>query len=198
MHAWGYIEEVATRAIHVIWTTYMTWPPGDPRRHWSSLFDMYGRLIKAGHRLNLPDPVTLKRANELAKEPPKILSPIEIDLVAEIIGAHCPYSPQHAGGYVKIPRFVPIAAAVERTHTHLLLEPLSMDIGEVVGRLKSATSSAVCLLGNTDRSRTWTRGYWKVFVFEEPAVPIIADYVERHNVRQGLTPAPYNWIRPIK
>src|SRR4051812_24923182 len=105
----------------------MTWPPGDSRGHWSSLFDLYGRLKEKGHKLNLPDPVTLKHAQGLAKEPPKILSPSEIDLVADVIGAHCPFSPGHARGYVKIPGLVPLAAAIERTHTHLLLEPLSMD-----------------------------------------------------------------------
>jgi hypothetical protein len=156
-----------TCAIHVIWTTYMTWPPGDSRGHWSSLFDMYGRLIETGHKLNLPDPVTLKHAQDLAKEPPKILTPIEIDLVADVIGAHCPDSPQHAGGYVKIPGLRPIAGAIERTHTHLLLE------------------------------RTWTGGYWKVFIFEDNVVPIVANYIEQHNLRRNLPRAPYHWIRPI-
>jgi hypothetical protein len=187
---------MATRAIHVIWTTYMTWPPGDPRGHWSSLFDLYRRLIEKGHKLNLPDPVTLKHAQVLAHEPPKTLLPAEIDLVANVIGAHCPYTPQHAGGYVKIDGFCPIAAAVERTHTHLLLEPLSMDIGQVVGRLKSATSSAVCFLGNTDRRRTWTTGYWKVFLFEDEVVPIVANYIEHHNERRGLPRTSHDWIHP--
>lgn len=175
----------------------MTWPPGDHRGHWSSLFDLYGRLLKDGHRLNIPDPITLKHAQDLAIEPPKILSPAEIDLVADVIGAHCPDSPQHAGGYVKIPGLKMIAGTIERTHTHLLLEPLSTDIGEVVGRIKSATSSAVCLLGQTNRSRTWTKGYWKVFLFEDAVVPVVASYIEQHNLRRGLPPAPYNWLHPL-
>src|SRR5437879_13230424 len=87
VHARGYIAKMGTRAIHVIWTTYMTWPPGDARGHWSSLFDLYGHLIERGHKLNLPDTITLKHAQSLATEPPKVLSPIEIDLVADVIGA---------------------------------------------------------------------------------------------------------------
>ena len=63
---------MSTVAIHVIWTTYMTWPPGDPRGHWSPLFDMYGGLIERGHKLNLPDPVTLQMATELARESPRV------------------------------------------------------------------------------------------------------------------------------
>src|SRR5262249_32149631 len=129
-----YDSDMSTRGIHVIWTTYMTWPPGDPRGHWSPLFDFYGRLIQEGHQLNLPDPITVQRATKNAKEPPNILSPAEIDVVADVIGGICPYSPQHAGGFVKIPELEILAAAIERTHAHLLLKPISMDIGDVAGQ----------------------------------------------------------------
>ena len=70
-HARGYIQFLmSTVAIHAIWTTYMTWPPGDRRGHWSALFDLYGALIERGHKLNLPHPITLERATSLANEPP--------------------------------------------------------------------------------------------------------------------------------
>ena len=70
---------------HVIWTTYMTWPPGDDRGHWSPLFDLYGHLIEQGHRLNLPDPVTRSRASEWAREPPRVLTPSDRRIVADTI-----------------------------------------------------------------------------------------------------------------
>jgi hypothetical protein len=73
-------------AIHAIWTTYMTWPPGDARGHWSPLFDFYGHLLDEGHHLNLCDVSTVHHATQLAKEPPKVLTQEEQDIVAETIG----------------------------------------------------------------------------------------------------------------
>ena len=64
----------------------MTWPPGDARGYWSALFDFYGHLIDDGHHLNLPDPTTLHHATQLAKEPPKILTEQEQQIVADTIG----------------------------------------------------------------------------------------------------------------
>src|SRR5438046_7801362 len=77
---------MGTRAIHVIWTTYMTWPPGDPRGHWSALFDLYGRLLDGGHKLNLPDKETHRRSLELAKEPERVLTSLDQKIVADTIG----------------------------------------------------------------------------------------------------------------
>jgi hypothetical protein len=77
---------MSTVAIHAIWTTYLTWPPGDPRGHWSPLFDFYGKLIAQGHRLNLPDPATVQHAKSLAKEPERVLAPEDQQIVADTIG----------------------------------------------------------------------------------------------------------------
>src|SRR5436190_762642 len=66
------------------------------------------------------------------------------------------------------------AAAIEPNHVHLQLAPLAHDIEDAVGRLKSQTSSALLKLPeNWDRKRTWTAGYWKVFLFDLPTVPIV-------------------------
>lgn len=40
-------------------------------------------------------------------------------------------------------------------------------------------------------------GFWKVFVFDVMAIPDIQNYIEDHNRRRGLPPAPYPWIRPF-
>ena len=177
-------------AIHVIWTTYMTWPPGDPRGHWSPLFDFYGHLIDQGHHLNMPDPATLVHATALAKEPPKILTPDEQQIVADTIG--------DVMRTPTVPRFQVLAAAVERTHTHLLLSWLNEAIDRIVGRLKGRSSSEVIARGaEPGRHRTWTAGYWKVFLFEERSIPIVGRYIEAHNERRGLPPVPYEWITPL-
>ncbi len=86
---------MSTRGIHIIWTAYMTWPPDDPRGHWSPLFDLYGRLKQTGHRLNMPDPTTYGRAQTLAKEPPKVLAFEEIAVVAATLDTLLQQPPAH-------------------------------------------------------------------------------------------------------
>ena len=166
----------------------MTWPPGDARGHWSPLFDFYGHLIDRGHHLNVPHPVTVTRATELAKEPPKILTPDEQQIVADTIGE---VLRMHMKGASIV------AGAIERTHVHLLLTGLNEPIDRVIGRLKGRSSSAVIRRGSQpDRTRTWTAGFWKVFLFEERSVPIVGQYIEAHNERRGVAAAPYEWITP--
>lgn len=180
---------MSTVALHTIWTTYMTWPPGDPRGHWSPLFDFYGQLAAQGGQLNLPDPVTYNRSTELAKESPRILTQTDQQIVAETI----------ADVFLNDLRDqIPIHAfAIEKNHAHLLLGKMDTSIDQVVGRVKSRTSSQLIKLGSEqDRKRTWTSGYWKVFIFDSPIVPAVQQYIENHNIRRGLSGAPFPWIRP--
>jgi REP element-mobilizing transposase RayT len=86
------------------------------------------------------------------------------------------------------------AAAIEPNHVHLLLGPVDEDIARVIGRLKGTSSSAVGLLPrNRHRTRVWTAGYWKVFLFDELAVAVVKAYIDAHNVRRGLPAEPFGW-----
>ena len=168
----------------------MTWPPGDRRGHWSALFDFYGRLIERGHKLNLPDPQTVARAEELAKEPERVLNELDRRVVADTIGIVLRDDLEG-----RVPTY---AGAVERTHTHLLLGETTINIDKLIGRIKSRTSSAVIKSGSEPwRTRTWTTGFWRVFVYDVTAIPDIQRYIERHNERAGLPPAPHPWITPF-
>lgn len=184
-----YNRGMGTRGIHVVWTTYMTWPPGDRRGHWSPMFDLYGRLKMAGHRINLPHDVSVTHAQVSAADPPKVLTPGERVIVAHELSHHV--TPGKPGS-------ICYAAAIEDNHVHLLLGPLSEDIGKYVGRLKGRTSSVMRKLpANADRKRIWTAGYWKVFLFDDEAVTAVARYIGQHNVRRGLPATPYDWVTPL-
>jgi hypothetical protein len=181
-----------TLAVHLIWTTYMTWPPGDPRGHWGPLFDMYGRIRERGGQFHFPDPETRRRAAELAKEAPKFLNASEAGIVGAAIGKLVRITPE------AIERPAPPlawAAAIETNHVHLLLGPIEEDIQKCVGRIKGTSSSDVLdLEENQDRKRVWTSGYWKVFLFDELAVATVKEYIGAHNVRRGAPCEPYSWI----
>jgi len=192
-----------TVAIHLIWTTYMTWPPGDARGHWSPLFDFYGHLIASGHHLNLPDPTTMHHSHSVAKEPVKLLNHAERQLIGDVLGDHLVPSahPGQGRGYVKTPLpFSPprcLAAAIEANHVHLLIGPCEENIDRFAGRLKGRTSSELKKLPvNTQRQKIWTEGYWKVFLFDEEAVRAVRRYIEAHNERSNPAPSPYEWIVP--
>src|SRR5262249_55240466 len=121
-----------TRGIHLIWTTYGSWLPGDDRGHWSALFDLYGGIIKRGGKLNKPDNVTRPRARRLMAGSPKLLVAEEIATVAAELAQHvAPHGP---------PAW---AAAIEANHVHLLVGPLTEDVKLFAGRIKGRTSSAV-------------------------------------------------------
>jgi REP element-mobilizing transposase RayT len=155
-----------------------------------SLFDFYGHLIAQRHQLNVPDPVTVKCAMAQAKEPERVLTSDDQQIVGETIGL---ILRDDLEGRVAV-----YAGAIERTHVHLLLDPADFEIDRLIGRIKGRTSSAVIHRGSERwRTRTWTTGFWKVFVFDVTAIPDIQNYIEDHNLRRRLARAPFGWIRPF-
>lgn len=177
------LKTVNTLAIHLVWTTYGTWLPGDPRGHWSPLFDVYGHMRERGGKLNPGDTTTHQIAAERMSEPTKRLSLIEELLVGQSIAETC-------RGVLH-----PLAVAVEPTHVHLLIKGTTVPVGEVVGRLKSNSGARLLRLPiNLGRQRVWTTGYWKVFLFDEKAVATVQSYIERHNTDRGLPAKRFDWI----
>ncbi len=190
-----------TCGIHVIWTTYGSWLPGDPRGHWSGLFDLYGRVDRhTRHQLNSCDKTTLRRAKSLLKEPSKTLSNDEIQMVAHVIADHI------APGFTtnQITPGMPgaiwgvYALAIEPIHVHLLLSPMNETLSVLVGKIKSQSASALLKLpSNQGRTQIWTAKYWKVFLFDGESVHIVRKYIESHNIRNGLPVRPWSWIMDV-
>ena len=179
-----------TVGIHVIWTTYMTWLPGDSRGHWSALMDLYGHIVRTGGRLNLPDAITVEHAKEVAEGTAVVLCAEEQTAVADRIGRMLADDSIIRGSRV-------FAVAVEPTHMHLLFSSLQYNIDNVVGRIKSQTSSMLLeMRGNPEVRRIWTNGYWRVFLFDAEGVAAVQDYVEEHNERRGMARSPHAWLRP--
>ena len=173
-----------TKGIHATWTTYGTWLPGDARGHWSALLDFYGHVLHRGQQLNPPDAATQTRATSLMREPQKVLNEEELRLVKQTLDDYL--APGMPGETWRIQ-----ATAIERTHVHLLFGPLNDPIGEVVGTIKSRTSSALLKLPiNQDRRRIWTTGYWKVFLFDDHAMAQVGEYINAHGGRRGSRAEP--------
>ena len=184
-------------AIHIVWTTYRSWMPGDARGHWSPLFDIYGRLTRAGHRLNIGDEITRKVSAEAATGEPRRLDDREAEIVAACIGACLVGGPEvgTAGG---TPAGVwhAYAAAIESQHVHLLLATGEEPISRFVGRVKGKSSSQIGRASGRPGQRVWTAGLWRVFLFDHTAVLAARDYIIRHNIRRGLPADPFDWVTP--
>ena len=150
----GGLKEIAILGVHWVWSTYGSWLPGDARGHWSPLFDVYGRIVERGGKLNMPDSVSVREAFDLGKEPPKVLNVAEQRIVECAISKliRPPGAPDPNDT-----RPVVWAAAVEPTHVHLLTSVPREKFGAFVGRLKGTSSSAV-LAEFPGRTRTWASG----------------------------------------
>ena len=186
-----------TLAIHTVWTTYLTWLPGDKRGHWSPLFDLYGGLLRDGHQLNMGDEGTRKMAANLATGKPKYLRGSEIAMAAQTIAEVI-----RGGSAVGVANGVPAAAwtvyaaALEKQHVHLLLAANAESVSHVVGRIKGKSSSRIGKADGNPGQRVWTAGFWRVFLFDAAAVRATRNYITHHNIRRGMPPDPFNWITP--
>jgi hypothetical protein len=181
-------SRMATVGIHLVWTAYGTWLPGDDRGHWSPLHHFYGDVIARGGQLNRADLTTREYARERLTESPKILTRDERIAVATTLGTLL-------GGRDQPKAY---AAAIEENHVHVLLGPVEEKIHVTAGRLKGCTSRDVLKLpANSERTRTWTAKYWKVFLFDDTAFFAVKRYIEEHNIRRGLPASPYDWLAII-
>ncbi len=186
-----------TRAIHVVWTTYMSWLPGDRRGHWSPLLDFYGRLIRQGHRLNIADEITRHAAANIACGTARYLTPADILLTADTIGNIIPGGPEvgMADG-TPAARWTIYAAAIESEHLHLLLAANTEDVSKLVGRIKGKSSRAINAANQRIGETLWTSGFWRVFLIDWETLRAARSYIVNHNIRRNIPVDPFPWITP--
>ncbi len=172
----------------------MSWPPGDKRGHWSPLFDFYGRLRSAGHRLNVADEITRSVARAKASGDPVSLNESQRRLVAGVIGGVIRGGPEVgiAAGQPAA-EWIALAAAIEPEHVHLLVAANDEPISRLVGRVKGKSSS---LIGHGSGQRVWTTGFWRAYLFDRHAIDCVRDYIAQHNIRRGLPADPFDWLTP--
>ena len=186
-----------TLAIHVVWTTYMSWLPGDKRGHRSPLMDFYGRLIARGHQLNIADEITRLAATAIARGTARHLEPADTLLAADTIGQVIPGGLEVGMADGKpASRWTIYAAAIEREHLHLLLAANTEDVSKLVGRVKGKSSRTINHANGCTGKTLWTAGFWRVFLFDWDAVRAARNYIVNHNVRRNIPVDPFPWITP--
>lgn len=171
-----------TLGFHIVVSGYGLWLPGDGRGHWSESWDAQVGFIEP-HSLHAGDPVRLRIARERMKHPPVRLGPGMAAAVVAAIGrcaAESDWTVQ--------------AASIESTHTHLLLTYSLRDVGTTIKWIKDQATKAVHV-ETRHRGPVWCKGHWCTFVFDVAAWDNARAYIERHNVRRGLGPLPYDFLK---
>jgi REP element-mobilizing transposase RayT len=170
-----------TLGYHIVISGYGLWLPGDSRGSWSEKWDEQLGFIEP-HMLHPGDPVRLRMAKERMKHPRVILSDAMADSVVLAIGQCAAQSDWRV-----------IAAAIEPSHTHLMLSFTRRDIDSTVKWLKDQATKAIHR-ETLHKGPVWCKGKWCSFIFDEVVWLRTKTYIELHNVRRGMDVQPYDWI----
>jgi REP element-mobilizing transposase RayT len=172
-----------TLGYHFVKSGYGLWLPGDDRGHWSEAWDDEIGYTEP-HKLHPGDPIRRRMAEERMKHPPVRLTEAMARAVVDAIG-ECVRSSE--GGLTIV------AAAIEPTHTHLLIRYSGRDIDKTSKWLADQTTKAIHRHTNHQGS-VWGKGKWCSYVFDEGHGEIAMQYIERHNLRHGRAAKPYPFI----
>jgi hypothetical protein len=143
-----------TIGCHLVKSAYGLWLPGDTRGHWSSAWDEQIGYYEP-HHLHIGDPIRERMAKERMKHPPTQLSPAMIGAIAHALGK-CVIE---SDGRV-------VAAAIERTHMHLLLTYTERDIHNTAKWLAQRTTKEIHKTTSFN-GPVWCEGKWLEYVFDE-------------------------------
>ncbi|MCH7988238.1 MAG: hypothetical protein IID46_03705 [Planctomycetes bacterium] len=172
-----------TLGYHLVKSCYGLWLPGDDRGSWPEAWDEEIGFVSP-HKLHPGDPARKRMAKERMAHPPLRMTPSMINVVIETI-TNCI---QRSGGGLTV-----VAASMESTHMHLLIPYVGRDIENTAKWIADQTTKSVHR--QTDyQGPVWCKGKWRSFIFEKSHWENTIDYIERHNVRRGLSRAPYSFI----
>ena len=176
-------------AYHVIFTTYGTWLPNDPRGSFSK--DMYneelGSLsgIHYGRRNPQPSKAALRRF-WTAAAPRLSRRPYFIDGATR---------PNIAKGFAEVVNRLDLAVracAIMNDHVHLLAMRSGHRIEYLAGQFKGGATRVLGL-----RRTPWARGCWKVFIDNEEVLRCAACYIERNPITAGIVLQHWDFVTPL-
>ncbi len=181
------------RGYHIIFSAYGFWLPNDPRGSWSDfvgsweLFLAAGKATKTDERRSVAARTHDREARLAAKE--SLTRP-----AVKFNGAQARAVGRGFGEYVAKSGLPIRACSIMPEHVHLVTGPFRLSVESVVIQLKGAATKQ--LIGEKihpfdGNEKCWTRGEWKVFLFQEGDVARAIRYVEQNPVKDGK-PA-QNW-----
>jgi len=176
-------------AYHVIFTTYGTWLPNDPRGSYSKKIyneqlRMLGR-IKYGRQDPAPAKNLLLKfwtaATPNLTHPPFFIG----DNTRPIIAAGFKTVVQRLG--IKIG-----ACAIMNDHVHELILRSKYRIEYVVNQLKGGATQTLKM-----KQTPWTRGCWKVFISDDETLLAAARYIQANPIAAELPAQSWDFVTPL-
>jgi REP element-mobilizing transposase RayT len=173
-------------AYHIVFTTYGTWLPNDPRGSFSK--QIYNQKlaivapIKYGRQEELPNRENLKsfwtEASGKLKRKPYFIDENARQIIADS------FYKTIKGYNLTVP-----ACAIMNDHVHLLILQTKYKIGFIVNQLKSTATKNLNL-----KDTPWTEGYWKVFIGNEETLQAAIEYIDSNPVSAGMPKQHWNFI----
>ena len=156
-------------ALHLTWTTYGTWLPGDTRGYVSNTLGEAGkwtaRSNRTGTEYAADDPHTEAYANAARKHETVWLNAAQAFLVAQSIVA--------AAG---VRRWRIVRGAIMSNHLHLLMQDCPHNGPEVRRVLKGNSQSALSSAHGSSR-RWWTAGGSDRYKNDDSAIETAIEYI---------------------
>ena len=189
-------------AFHLVISVYGFWLPNDPRGSWSDFVGSW-ELLKFGPATKVndgrsyakdPHNYALRRAaKEALKFPPVRFD----DAQREAIGAG--FAQACADGAYDC-----YACCVGFDHARLVFTPHAREMTVMAGHLKAAATKVLAargvhplrqFIGKRGTPPTpWREGCWKVFIDTPVQLSAAIRYVERHPMKEGLTPQRWSFV----
>ena len=193
-------------AYHVIFGAYGFWLPNDPRGSWSEFvgaWDLYragGEATKTDERHSVAwrsHDRELRLATKRELKRPAV----------KFTGAQALAVGRGFQEYGRKSGLAVWACSILPEHVHLVVGRHSSDIEQVVIQLKGAATRELTREGIHPFARLtrpgkrppkcWSRGEWKVFIFDPEHTTSSIRYVENNPVKEGKPPQQWKCVTPF-
>ncbi len=187
---------MAINAYHVIFVTYGSWLPNDPRGSWSNFIGSWN-LFRLGKPFPVKPPDTSthelppdlqfkQKAGKLLRYPPVCFSGKQALAVA-----HGFAMAKKEGEYSIF------ACAILPEHVHLVIgRHPDRTIGRIVSHLKARATRQLSLEALWEKNSVWANGYWKVFLDVDKDIRQAIQYTEENPVKEGKPYQHWSFVTP--
>jgi REP element-mobilizing transposase RayT len=175
-------------AYHIVFTTYGTWLPNDPRGSFSK--QIYNQKltiiapIKYGKQENIPNKENLNKfwadTSGKLKRQPYFIDEKSRQTIAES------FANTISGLKLTVP-----ACAIMKDHIHILVLRTEYKIGYIVNQLKSTATKKL-----NRKDTPWTEGYWKIFINNQETLQSAIEYINSNPVSAGMPRQNWKFVSP--
>jgi len=160
---------------HIVWTTYLSWPPHDRRGDWKALAKFYENLRTTSRDIEMSRTLPVYRhADSLIRSGIMLTTDARNRLNQDIRELTTTQGDRVAGNLLVT------GLAIEPTAVHLVLSCSEASLSQRVGRLKSRSATLLSFrpeLG-VGGSQTWGRGFWWARLPSEDVAALVSSFLK--------------------